>query len=244
MKIDRIRGDCPDAYSCPARYATDRASSIFVGPQVTDPDDLAQLAIGPGEAAVEVPAHIAPEPLLLDAAGLGAFLDRAQHDLFRLEARDSYDVATDGGDFHRYVRGEPGPDPARKQPWLDRLAADREAGLQHRRVHVLRSPIGDYLRYEAEWGYAFNTQAGEEIRILDTADMPCPGRLLLDDYWVADGRDVVLMHYDAAGRFLAASVLAPEAIGIYGAAAAEAWDVARPFEVWWAAHPEYHRRAA
>jgi hypothetical protein len=178
---------------------------------------------------------------LLNERELGELLDQAQRDLFRMETLDSYDVGSDGGDFARYVAGEPGPDPARKEPWLARLRADAERGLQNRRVHVLRSPVGDYLRYESEWGYAPNSDAGEEIRILDLVEVAGPRGLIAEDFWVMDNATVVRMHYDHGGRFEGASVAPRWQLRKYRRAAEAAWQVSVPFRDWWAAHPEYHR---
>jgi hypothetical protein len=52
---------------------------------------------------------------------------------------------------------------------MDYLKAEEAAGIRRYRVHFLTSPIGDYLRYECEWGYAYTTAAGEEVTILDIA---------------------------------------------------------------------------
>lgn len=70
-----------------------------------------------------------------------------------------YEVASDGEDYRRYVRGEPGPDLARKGPWLERLRREAAAGIRNQRVHIMRSPLTDYLRYECEWGYVPNAAA-------------------------------------------------------------------------------------
>jgi hypothetical protein len=179
--------------------------------------------------------------VVLDLARLGAFLDRAEDDLFRLETWDFYNVASDRVEFERYLNGAPGPTPEREGPLLAWLAGHRARGLRRRRVHVLRSPIGDYLRYECEWGYAPSVKAGEEIRILDLARTPCPAALILEDFWLVDDRDVVVMHYDPEGRFQGASALPPAALSGCRAARDAAWEAAEPFESWWASHPEYHR---
>lgn len=181
---------------------------------------------------------------LLNEAELGELLDQAQRELFRLEVLDYYDVATDGGDFARYVAGESGPDPARKEPWLARLREDAARGLHNCRVHVVRSPLREYLRYEMEWGYAPNSAAGEDIRILDLAETAGPAGLPDHDFWLMDHSTAVIMRYDPAGRFLGAEV-APEArLGCYRDAAQAAWQASVPFAVYWAAHPEYQRANA
>jgi hypothetical protein len=182
-------------------------------------------------------------PRLLNEAELGTLLDQAQRELFRLEVLDAYDVATDGGDFARYVAGERGPDPARKGPWLQRLREDAARGLHNSRVHVVRSPLNDYLRYEMEWGYLPNSEAGEDIRILDLAETSAP-RLPDHDFWLMDRNTAVIMRYDDAGRFLGAHVAPRRRLWSYQRAAEMAWDAAVPFGHYWAAHPGYQRTKA
>jgi hypothetical protein len=99
--------------------------------------------------------------MLLDLAQVGEYFDRQfTRTAFRIEALDVYDVETDGEDVARYVSGESEPDPARKRPWLDQLRAERVAGKRRSRVHVLRTPLNDYLRYECEWGLHVQRRGG------------------------------------------------------------------------------------
>ncbi len=178
--------------------------------------------------------------MILDGAGLGDYLDKAQHELFRLEVLDAYEVESDGGYFSRYLSGEPGPDPARKEPWLQRLRADAARGLRNYRAHVFTSPLSPYLRYECEWGYVPNAEAGEDIRILDLAERPAPAQLIFEDFWLMDDHAVVLMRYDE-GRFAHAEVLPDVVLSRYQAARDAVWAAAEPFAVYWAAHPEFRR---
>ncbi|HEV7451939.1 MAG TPA: hypothetical protein VGO16_11230 [Pseudonocardiaceae bacterium] len=52
-----------------------------------------------------------------DAAWLVRVRLRPTAALGRLETLDYYDVTSDGDDSHRYLRGEPAPTAAAKQPW-------------------------------------------------------------------------------------------------------------------------------
>jgi len=175
----------------------------------------------------------------MDAQALGVLLRTAGHDLFRMEARDYYEVPTDGGDFHRYLAGEATPDPARKSAWQDRLRAERDRGLRRWRVYVAREPLSDYARFECEWGHAPNVGL-EDIRVLPAGQVP-PGAIVAD-WWMIDGSSVVLMHYDDGGRFTGAELAAPGETARYLAARTAAWDAAVPFTDWWDVHPQYHRR--
>ncbi|MGH3696822.1 MAG: DUF6879 family protein [Pseudonocardiaceae bacterium] len=181
--------------------------------------------------------------MITDLEELGALLDARRRTLFRLETLDVYEVASDGSDYRRYLDGEPEPEWQRKQPWMDELRAERDSGYYRHRVHVLRTPLGPYLRYECEWGYAYNVQVGEDIRILDLAETPEPPGLVDHDFWLVDGDLVVLMHYDDAGQFLGGEALPPIETPRYVAARDAAWVAATPFELWWAARPQYHRCA-
>jgi len=167
------------------------------------------------------------------------FDDHFTRSAFRLETLDAYEVESDGADVARYLAGEPEPDPSRKQPWLDELAAERRAGKIRSRVHVLRTPLCDYLRYECEWGYAPNAAAGESIRILDLSSVTRPPKLVDEDFWLLDDTHVLRMIYDDAGHFLGAE-LATDAAP-YRTARAVSVAASEDFVRWWARHPQYWR---
>lgn len=180
---------------------------------------------------------------MLDERELGAYLRDATRSLFRLETLPTYDVPTDRGDFPRYLAGETGPDMERKGRWLDFLREQRAQGVYRHRVRVLRTPLSDYDRYACDWGYAYNVPAGDDTRILDLSERPLPAAVVDHDFWLVDHERAVRMHYDDAGRFLGATVVEPVELGRYQAARDAAWQAAKPFDGWWAQHPEYHRVA-
>lgn len=100
-------------------------------------------------------------------------------------------------------------------------------------------PLSDYLRYECEWGYAFNAQAGEEIGILDLTTTPRPAALVDEDFWLLDGEFALRMVYDDAGRFVGA--LVADDPRSYRAAQEVAVAAAVDFRAWWQQHPEFWR---
>lgn len=164
-----------------------------------------------------------------DLTALGHLMDRAQHSLFRLETLDHYDVGSDGNDFQRYLRGEDGPDMVRKGVWHKTLEGYRDRGVSVSRVHVVTQPLTDYLRYEFDWGYAYNL-GHEDIRILDVTQQPAPPELDgIGDFWLVDGREAAIMHYDTAGRYLGFDTAPPAESRRYPAAADLAWRLAVPF---------------
>lgn len=186
---------------------------------------------------------------MMDAPALRGYLTtHFTRTLFRLETLPSYDVPSDGGDLARYLAGEPEPTPERKRPWLDRLRDEASRGLRRRRVRVLTTPLGDYLRYECEWSYLPNAQAGEDIRVLELAGDAGGPRLAEligsagGDFYLLDDEHLIRMHYTASSQPLGAeAVTSPDAVSTYRHIAQTTWAAAEPFGLWWARHPQYHR---
>lgn len=162
---------------------------------------------------------------------------------FRLETLNQYLVDSDQDNVRRYLAGEDGPSWAQGDDWMDYLAQEQDAGIRRYRVHIVASPIGDYLRYECEWGYVYTSQAGEEIYILDIAETPRPVDLPegIGDFWLYDDADVVLMHYDDDGRFIDAEALPQTETPRFRRYRDAALAAATPFATWWQRHPEYRR---
>lgn len=178
---------------------------------------------------------------MLTAAELGAYIDeRLTRSAFRLELLDRYTVDSDGYDFERFKAGADAPTRERKQPWLDRLRAEAEAGIHNHRVHVLSRPLNDYLRYECEWGYVYNAAAGEDIRILDATDRAAPKGIVDHDFWLIDDEHPIRMYYSPAGEFLGAEPV-PHLLGPYQLARTLAVSASEPFNAWWQRHPEEWR---
>ncbi len=185
---------------------------------------------------------------MLTLTELGPYIEvRFTRAAFRLETLQAYDVTSDGSDFGRYLAGETEPTSERKAPWLAQLAAEHARGLHRHRVRVVTAPVTDYTRYECEWGYAPNTAAGEDIRVLDLTasdvDSPLVGYTGGDFWLITDhsGYDYpIVMHYSPGGQFLGADE-APETPHRYREIRDLAWQAAEPFEQWWAQNPQLHR---
>jgi hypothetical protein len=175
----------------------------------------------------------------LDEAALDAYTDQFKLDALRVETRTFYEVPSDEGDFARYLADEPEPDPAVTEPWHAWIRAQLARGATVRRLRVLHSPPGDYLRFEMEWGYIGNAAAGEDIRILD---LEYPRETPYPELWLLDDERVAFLRYDDVGRFLYADTddpaFPPAAVYV---ACVMAWEAAEPFVEWWVRHPEYHR---
>lgn len=180
---------------------------------------------------------------MLTGEELDLVISGARCSVFRLETLDAYAVPAESSEFRSYLQGGP-PDRAAWQPWLDYLRTEGSRGVWRHKVHVLTTPLSDYLRYECEWGYAVTTtETPEEVRILDLAERPHEQELAVvdHDFWLVDGERVVRMHYADDATFLGAELLGPEATPRYRAARDAAWRLGVDFGPWWAERPEYHR---
>lgn len=181
---------------------------------------------------------------LLDSAELGGYLGGFRTRLFRMETLPAYAVDSDGDDYRRWLAGEPEPTWARKNRWLDVLRQERAGGKVSSRVRILSEQLTDYERYACKWGYALNSRAGEDIRVLHRGEHHIPVGVIEHDYWVMDDDQVVAMHYDEHGRFEGADILDRDALDVHLRDRDTAWDAAEPFLDWWARHPELHRHVA
>lgn len=237
-------GVCSERHTCPGVHTLPGHEERFViTTDVTDPDVLDQLAdhIGDGEHVGAVPAYV--PSMLLDPRGLGELIDAYYRNpgdtLFRYEGLPRYDVASDGGDYERWLAGADEPTWSRKGPNLDALRDDRDAGLVQRRVRRFSRELTDYERYACHFGYAYNSRF-EEIRVLRDGEHDVPADLLEMDYWLVNDRLVVPMLYDGAGRFVGAGVLTPDHLEAYQHDRERAWEAAEPWSEWWARHTELH----
>lgn len=175
---------------------------------------------------------------MLDENQVGAYIEaRFESTLFRLETLDSYGVSSEDEDFRRYLNGQSGP----TSTWPDVVRSEVARGLTTYRVHVVRSPLSDYLRYEFEWSYTANVAAGEQIRIIDTAEQHKPDAVPSQDFWLIGDEHLLLMHYNPDGSFRGGSIGAPELVPRFKAARDAAWSAGRNFTDYWRQHPQYHR---
>lgn len=121
------------------------------------------------------------------------------------------------------------PEDWEDSPWVRSMT---DAGKGLRRVHIVRSPLSDYLRFELGWGYVGNTRAGEEIRIIDLADKEIGG-LPDHDFWIFDDSRVYRMHYSEDAEFLGAEPLSHDALPQYRAYRDMSWKHAIPYLTYW-----------
>src|SRR5712692_3371864 len=125
---------------------------------------------------------------------------------FRLETLPRYRVGGEDESIARFLAGEEPPPNERKGAWTDLIRSNMAAGKRMHRVHLIRGPLTDYLRWEIEWGYPPNVEAGEEIGILHVQDSDLP-ELGTEDFWLFDDELAVRMDYDSEGHWLGAAPL-------------------------------------
>jgi hypothetical protein len=138
----------------------------------------------------------------LDSAEFAYLFTGFEHTAYRLERLQQYGVGYEDKSFRAFLAGEPLAADQARDEWTAMVRCAVTAGKTLQRVHVVTEPLTDYMRYELEWWYGPNVEAGEDIRILP---VPPPGGVLLlpdHDYWLFDSRHLWVMAYAADGQFL------------------------------------------
>lgn len=142
------------------------------------------------------------------SAEFDALFTGFEHTAYRLETLQAYDVSYEEEPYRAFLDGHPQPhDPAKNQ-WISMIRDSVRAGKILQRVHVVREPLTDYLRYELGWSYPPNVEAGEDIRVLVAQPgiwpMSASGEILpeIKDYWLFDSSDLWVMEYADDGAFV------------------------------------------
>ncbi|MEV0275584.1 DUF6879 family protein [Streptomyces sp. NPDC050610] len=165
---------------------------------------------------------------MLSGEEFGRLFETFERTAFRLETLPVYSVAEEREEFERFLAGEDmGPDWG-DNPWVRSMT---DKGKHVSRVHVLRSPLTDYLRYELA-AYPGNITAGEAIGIIDLADHDVHG-LPDHDFWLFDDRDVYRMHYTQEGAFIGAEPQPARTLAEYQGYRDRALAGAVPFATYW-----------
>ncbi|MFB7403082.1 DUF6879 family protein [Streptomyces rubiginosohelvolus] len=116
-----------------------------------------------------------------------------QSEAWRLETLPQYLVPQEADEFRAFKEGARYPGPY-EDDWIH-MVRTRTVG----RVHIVRRPLSDYLKFEFDRYYRHQAPAGEDIRILDVTDRPNPLPGTLSDFWMFDRSTVVLMNYEKDG---------------------------------------------
>lgn len=165
--------------------------------------------------------------MLLDGDEWQEFFGSFKREAFRLETLPVYTMPGEQEEYARFLDAG-NLDIAFDDPWLKRVRHFRETGRWIGRVHVLRRPLTDYLRYEMAV-YQFTSGAGEDIRILDLTDTGDVG-LPDQDFWIFDESVVVRMNYRPDGTQISRELLADPDIDQYRRWKELAMSLAVPFQ--------------
>jgi len=168
--------------------------------------------------------------VLLDSADWRTFFDSYRREAFRLETLPVYQVGSEKAECESFlatgILDIPDDD-----PWLARVRNFRRTGRWIGRVHVIRRPLTDYLRYEFAV-YRHTVESGEDVRILDLTGRPDPG-LPAQDFWLFDDTAVVRMDYAQDGTQLGRELLEDADPAPYVAWKQLALASAEPFIEYW-----------
>ncbi|MEE1807052.1 hypothetical protein PUR32_12655 [Streptomyces sp. BE133] len=123
---------------------------------------------------------------------------------------------------------------AQPAPYWNPHSAQEPSRKQVSRVHVLTSPLTDYLRYELA-ACPGNITAGETIGILDEAEQDVAD-LPDHDFWLFDDQDVYRMHYTPEGAFIGAELLPARRLAEYQGYQDRALAEAVPLADYWERH--------
>ncbi|WP_370592759.1 DUF6879 family protein [Streptomyces sp. NBRC 109706] len=154
-----------------------------------------------------------------------------------METLDSYGVSRLEGHFRAFLNGEPQPEDFKNSGWVSTVRNAVQGGKRMYRVHILRRPLTDYLRYELGWGYHRNMAAGEEFFILDTTEQPNP-LAGVGDFWMFDEADVQVMHYEDDGTYIDSELLPQGSASEFIECRDVAMRHAVPFGEWWEKYRE------
>ncbi|MER6627612.1 DUF6879 family protein [Streptomyces sp. NPDC000987] len=168
---------------------------------------------------------------MLAGEEFGRLFETFERTAFRLETLAVYDVDEEREEIARFLAGEDMGSDWDDNPWVRSMT---DKGKSVSRVHVLRSPLTDYLRYELA-AYPGNIKAGESIGIIDLAEQEVTG-LPDHDFWLFDDRDVYRMHYTPEGKFVGGELLPADRLAEYQGYRDVALAHAVPFASYWERH--------
>lgn len=171
----------------------------------------------------------------MKATDLAALFRDFRYTVFRLETLPTYSIEGEAESLALWRAGQPEPAWRNDRPWLTTVRQAVAAGKFMHRVRTVRHPLSEYIRFELDWGYPANVDAGEDIRILELSrddELPwIPDPEAGYDFWLFDDVTVVRMDYDHEGRFLG-PVDASEHLARFLECQQWAMDRAMPFRHW------------
>lgn len=144
--------------------------------------------------------------MLLDGDDWQAKFRSFKREAWRLETLPQYLMPQEAEELEAFRSGARVDPLAVSNEYTDRLRRQTTEGRSQGRVHVVTRPLAEYLRFEFHHYYKAHALAGEQIRILDVTDRenPLAG---VQDFWMFDHAEVVLMNYHPDGRQISREVI-------------------------------------
>lgn len=115
---------------------------------------------------------------------------------FRVETLQKYNVNEEQEGFANFLNHGI-LDNNLNNDWYDIIKKAKNRGASITRVHLIKLPLTDYLRFEIEL-YKLNEKYGEEIFIL----IDNQTEKQINDFWLFDDEFVLDMQYSDDGKFI------------------------------------------
>ncbi|MCK8677097.1 DUF6879 family protein [Streptomyces lichenis] len=135
--------------------------------------------------------------MFLDGDEWAARFETFRREAWRLETLPAYRVPQEAEEIAEFLAGERIDPRTYSNEYTEDLKRVRREGKSKGRVHVVTRPLSDYLRFEFMY-YQPHAAAGEDIRVMDVTNRPNP-LAGVQDFWMFDRSEVVLMNYEADG---------------------------------------------
>ncbi|MGH3787971.1 MAG: DUF6879 family protein [Pseudonocardiaceae bacterium] len=175
------------------------------------------------------------------APGFDDYFEHAEVNIFRLETLQSYGNSGEDRALAAFEAGEPHLITPAKREWITLVRDRTAAGCTMQRVHVVKEPVTDYLRFELTWSYAPNVDAGEDIGIVpvppgDSWPTELPQQT---DFWLFDLSVLYALRYEPNGAWIAAEqLIEPVAIDQARRWRETALQLAKPWRLYIDSHPD------
>ncbi|MET3986745.1 DUF6879 family protein [Streptomyces sp. PvR034] len=207
----RFNGTGSGLNGCPAVHEDlDSGEVIVHGPQLTDPEDIAQLRhLAAGEVPIVVPRELLVDfgpkevvrvPHIIDLDEFDRLFTRFEHVTWRLETRRRYASDEATGTYAQFTRGEPVNWEGESEEWCAQRREQVALGKRFERVRIVDEPATPGQLYLLD-NARRNSALGEDIRILRRADAERLG-LPEEDFWILDSRTVALLNFDEDDDFV------------------------------------------